>query len=151
MDIENLIIYDLQNHKVRKTEHKWARKALRQLREVLERLRNGPIDYKKLAEDIQVEVSLMDLFQISSDLSKAFRLLSTRANERSGKLNEQRVKSSFFGDVAQHRYDKIGLRRSQQEERKIFKMEQKAFRIPVTIKIQRNGRIVNLTMTKNAA
>ena len=55
---------------------------VRNLREIVGRQGKGPINYQKLVEDIKVEVSLMDLFQMSPDLSRAFRTLSTRVNKK---------------------------------------------------------------------
>ncbi|POS83424.1 hypothetical protein EPUL_004130, partial [Erysiphe pulchra] len=58
------------------------RKVIRHLREIVGQQGKGSINYQKLAEDIKVEVSLINLFQMSPDLSKAFRSLSTRINRR---------------------------------------------------------------------
>ncbi|POS84218.1 hypothetical protein EPUL_004465, partial [Erysiphe pulchra] len=44
---------------------------------------------------IKIEVSLMDLLQISPDLSKAFRSLSTRVNKLSEKINGPKTKPAF--------------------------------------------------------
>jgi hypothetical protein len=69
-----------------KKTHKAVKKNLRQLREIVGRQGLGPIDYRALAGKIQVPLSLLDLFQISPDLAKAFRTLSTRVNKKSTKV-----------------------------------------------------------------
>lgn len=50
-------------------------------REIVGQQKKGPVSYKKSAVEIRVDLSLMELFKISQDLSKAFRTLSTRINE----------------------------------------------------------------------
>ncbi|KAI0994798.1 hypothetical protein K3495_g13383 [Podosphaera aphanis] len=84
LDIRDILNDDVQDTKVRKTGKRHKR-VMRQLREIVGRQGKGPVDYEKLAEDIQVHINLMELFQISPDLSKAFRALSTRVNEKAMK------------------------------------------------------------------
>ncbi|KAI1007160.1 hypothetical protein K3495_g1061 [Podosphaera aphanis] len=138
MDIESLINQDGNNHKFRKAEQKKARRTLRQLREIFGRQGKGPIDYKKLAEQIKVEVSLMDLFQISPDLSKAFRALSTRVNERQKRSKEPRAKSAF------------SVQRGRRHKPRVT-IDQKAFRIPVVVKTQKNNKAINVTLPTDVA
>jgi len=64
---------------------KATRKAVRELREIIGRYGKGPISYTALAEQIMVPISLLDLFQISLDLSRAFRKISTWVNLKKAK------------------------------------------------------------------
>ncbi|KAI0997508.1 hypothetical protein K3495_g10678 [Podosphaera aphanis] len=141
MDIENVINRDRHNHKVRKVEQKRAKMTLTQLGEMLGRQGKGPIDHKRLAEDIKVEVSLMGLFRTSPDLSKAFRSLSTRMNERSKRSKEPRLKSAVSGEAVQ---------RGQRKKAEVT-IDQKAFRIPIVVKTHKNGRSINVTLPTNIA
>jgi hypothetical protein len=54
----------------------------------------GPISYVELAEKIQVPISLLDLMQISPDLSKAFRKISTRVNEKKSKASREESRTA---------------------------------------------------------
>lgn len=85
MDIDNLINDDTAAAKMQKKSAKRGRRVIKHLIEIFGRQGKGPEYYKKLADEIIVEASLMDFFQVSPDLSKAFRTLSTRVNERTMK------------------------------------------------------------------
>jgi hypothetical protein len=74
---------------------KQTKKTVRELREIAGRYGKGPISYVKLAEQIMVPISLLDLFQISPDLSKAFRKLSTRVNEKTSKAKQPPVTAAY--------------------------------------------------------
>lgn len=52
------------------------------LQEIYARKGEGPFDFQKLAKSIQVNLSLVDLFQISPECAKQFRHLSTRRNAK---------------------------------------------------------------------
>ncbi|POS81890.1 hypothetical protein EPUL_006695, partial [Erysiphe pulchra] len=150
IEIDDLLNKEQENIKFRKVEQKKRRRTLRQLKEILGRQGKGPIDYQKLAEDIKVEVSLMDLFQISPDLSKAFRSLSTRVNKRSEKTNGPRTKPAFSADAKLYHHTMIE-ERSNSERRSLITIEQKAFRVPVSIKTFRDGKEVNVKLPTNVA
>ncbi|POS82401.1 hypothetical protein EPUL_005000, partial [Erysiphe pulchra] len=86
---------------------------------------------KRLAEDIKMEVSLMDLFQMSLDLSKAFRALSTRVNI---KLEKRKYFTSGRLNVSMDRID--GIRNNynsesllSRERTSISSVDKKAFRV----------------------
>lgn len=81
MDMEDILNMEEQAPKIRKKSHKRSQRVLRHLREIVGRRVKGPIDYKKLAEVIKVELSFLDLFQISPDLLRAFKNLQLRVNE----------------------------------------------------------------------
>ncbi|RKF59570.1 hypothetical protein OnM2_059080 [Erysiphe neolycopersici] len=110
----------------------------------------GPINYKKIAQEIKVEVSLMDLFQISPDLSKAFRNLSSRVNEKKVKeriRNELPTargagKSSSIADSEVLLGKAAGPLRNNVE---------KAFRVPVVVKTLRDGKIVRVSLPLEVA
>ncbi|KAG6147391.1 hypothetical protein E4U28_007158 [Claviceps purpurea] len=57
---------------------KLVKQNARALSEIWGREGLGPIDWKALASRISVPISLMDLWQISPELSKQFRKLSSR-------------------------------------------------------------------------
>ncbi|KAI1000227.1 hypothetical protein K3495_g7971 [Podosphaera aphanis] len=152
MDVENLLNKEQETAKIRKIEIKRNKRSIRQLREILGRQGKGPIDYKKIAEEIKVELSLMDLFQMSPDLSKAFRSLSTRVNERKDKINNHKVKSTFSVEAQRlERHNQAMRKQSRAEKRPLVTMVQKAFRVPASIKTSRNGEGVNVKLPMNAA
>ncbi|KAI0991892.1 hypothetical protein K3495_g16295, partial [Podosphaera aphanis] len=90
MNIGDVLNDDEHTAKISKNATRRKRRAEKQLREIVGRLGQGPVNYKKLAEEIKVEVSLMDLFQISPDMTKAFKKLSTRVNEKTMKERMRR-------------------------------------------------------------
>lgn len=74
-------VYDMLNSKVPKARSKKKTtireiRTKKHIRETTSRQGNGPVSYKKVAEDIEVELFLIDLFQISPDLSKFHGLSS---------------------------------------------------------------------------
>ncbi|POS82380.1 hypothetical protein EPUL_006396, partial [Erysiphe pulchra] len=154
--IEDLLNKEEIDPKLRKRDQKRSeRKVIRHLREIVGRQGKGPINYQKLAEDIKVEVSLMDLFQMSPDLSKAFRSLSTRINRRlekrrdfsGGKKKLFTEKVNFEGSNVN--YDSESL--LGQATNPIGSTDQKAFRVPVTVRSKKDGRIVNVTLPTGIA
>ncbi|KAI1006690.1 hypothetical protein K3495_g1529 [Podosphaera aphanis] len=141
MDIEDLLNDDEQSANMQKKSSRRTKRAVRQPREIVGRLGKGPVDYKKLAEEIKVEVSLMDLFQISPDMSKAFRKFSTRVNERT--MREQMrnelpkrkiVEDRNDDDNSEVLFGKAAVPSNVTNER--------AFRIPVTVKAKKDGKLV---------
>ncbi|KAH9206297.1 hypothetical protein DL95DRAFT_416668 [Leptodontidium sp. 2 PMI_412] len=64
---------------------KEGEKKLRQLREIVGREGLGPINYRELASRINVPLNLLELYQLSPEVSKQFRKLSTRKNQKRGK------------------------------------------------------------------
>lgn len=63
------------------------KKKTRQLNEI--NGREGPIDYKDMLAQIRVNLSILDLMQISPDATKAFKHYSTRRNQKRGKKQPQ--------------------------------------------------------------
>ncbi|RKF83279.1 hypothetical protein GcM1_161012 [Golovinomyces cichoracearum] len=109
-----------------KKANKRGRRAARQLREIVGRYGMGPVNYKKMARKIKVEISLMDLFQMSPDLSKAFRKLSTRVNERDVTAGSE----VLFGRMESFLKENV----------------EKAFRVPVVVTTVRNGKQVRVSL-----
>ncbi|RKF80392.1 hypothetical protein GcM1_193012 [Golovinomyces cichoracearum] len=83
LDWDEILNREEKDTKSRKKENQERKKVAEQLREIIGRQGKGPFNYKRLADNIKVEVSLMDLFQVSPDLSRAFKSLSTRVTEKS--------------------------------------------------------------------
>ncbi|POS84042.1 hypothetical protein EPUL_002841 [Erysiphe pulchra] len=68
---------------------KKKKKNNRQLNEINGREGLGPIDYKDMLAQIRVNLSILDLMQISPDAAKAFKHYSTRRNQKRGKKQSQ--------------------------------------------------------------
>ncbi|KAI0994541.1 hypothetical protein K3495_g13640, partial [Podosphaera aphanis] len=67
-----------------------GKKKIRQLNEINGREGLGPIDYKNMLAQIRVNISILDLMQISPDAAKAFKhYYSTRRNGKRGRKPSQ--------------------------------------------------------------
>ncbi|KAI0992206.1 hypothetical protein K3495_g15980, partial [Podosphaera aphanis] len=150
MDIDNLLNDDEQDAKMRKKNSRRARRAERQLREIVGRIGKGPVNYKKLAEDIKVEVSLMDLFQISPDLSKAFRKISTRVNAMTmrERMRDELPKKKT---IDEHDDDNSSEVLFGKAAGPLSMADERAFRIPVTVKTIKDGKIVKVALPSSVA
>ncbi|KAI0996300.1 hypothetical protein K3495_g11879, partial [Podosphaera aphanis] len=147
---KNLINDEEQDVKMRRKANKRGRRAIRQLREIVGRYGMGPVNYKKMAQDIRVEVSLMDLFQMSPDLSKAFRKLSTRVNERDIKEKIENENSA----TARFKRAKIVADSevlSGSVESLLKRNTEKAFRVPVVVRTIKNGKPVRVSLPLGVA
>ncbi|KAI1001177.1 hypothetical protein K3495_g7021 [Podosphaera aphanis] len=135
MDIHNNLNEDEQEVKMKKSS-KRERRTKKPLREIVGRLGKGPVNYKNMAEDIRVNLSLMELFQISPHLSKAFRTLSTRVNDRTMKerMRTELRKEKEKADLASNSEVLYGTAASSSEV-----PSEKAFRIPVEVKTEKDG------------
>ncbi|KAI0994823.1 hypothetical protein K3495_g13358 [Podosphaera aphanis] len=113
------------------------------LHEIVGRQEKGPVDFKKLAEDIQVHITLMELFQISPDLSKAFRALSTRVNE---KIMKTRMKNELPRppELSENTISSEAL--LSKAAGPSTEKHQKAFRLPVLVNVNKNGKIRNIEL-----
>lgn len=140
-----------------KKARKRGQKALRHLREIVGRQGCGLIDYKKLAEEINVSVWLLDLFQMSPDLSKAFRTLSTRVNKKNLKKakvsreNDQDSGHDQDGDVMFSGDVDLGVLKGANPKvlkhiAPLLTMEQKPLRVPGVVRAKRNGKVVDVTL-----
>ncbi|RKF60580.1 hypothetical protein OnM2_049057, partial [Erysiphe neolycopersici] len=149
MDIHNILNEDERGSKVFKESNRRQRRTKKQLREIIGRQGKGPVSYKKLAEDIRVNLSLMELFQISPDLSKAFRTLSTRINERTmqkrmkTELPNQKEKLSTGVSDSEVLFGKAASPSAITNE--------KAFRLPVEVKTIKNGKPVRVSLPTKVA
>ncbi|KAI0992065.1 hypothetical protein K3495_g16121, partial [Podosphaera aphanis] len=65
--------HDFQTKPRKSGRAKKGESRIRELREIVGRRGKGPVDYRKLAEEIKVPINLLDLFQISPDLVKNFK------------------------------------------------------------------------------
>ncbi|EKD21774.1 hypothetical protein MBM_00887 [Drepanopeziza brunnea f. sp. 'multigermtubi' MB_m1] len=63
----------------KKTEEKEGKK-LRQLKEIVGREGQRPINYMDLASKFKTTINLLELFQLSLEVSKQFKKLSTKKN-----------------------------------------------------------------------
>ncbi|RKF80145.1 hypothetical protein GcM1_196026 [Golovinomyces cichoracearum] len=137
MNIEDFLNEEEYTPKIRNKSHKRSQKVIRHLREIVGQRGKGPIDYKRLAEEVKVELSFLDLFQLLPDLSKASRNLSTRVNDKPDKMGEIFVQEfpSLFGEISASQVN----------------IDQKAFRVPVTVKTTRDAREVKVTLPLSIA
>ena len=129
-------------------------RAVRALREIIGREGMGPIDYKQLAEKIQVPVNLLDLFQMSPDLSKAFRKLSTQVNVKKSKSKTaiaavESVESASSiptgsSSVSRnvHNVSATSSLVLSQPLMPRLRSDEKAFRVPAVVKTQRSGDVI---------
>ncbi|KAI1136880.1 hypothetical protein F5Y05DRAFT_414600 [Hypoxylon sp. FL0543] len=67
------------------------KKPRRGLQQIHGREGDGAFDFKALAKSINVSMSLMDLFQISPEVSKQFRHFSTRKNAKAEKRAARKI------------------------------------------------------------
>ncbi|RKF62142.1 hypothetical protein OnM2_035106 [Erysiphe neolycopersici] len=142
----------LPSVKVCQKVHRRGQRALKHLREIIGRSGKGPINYTKLAEEIKVNVSLLDLFQMSPELSREFRNISTRivpkraakiAGAKAAGVHRVVVDQEIPGDNSK------GL----QHILSYVNMEERAFCVPALIRTKK-GRIsvdVRLPSTVNQA
>jgi len=142
----------------RSKDTKRARKGeakVRELREIIGRKGLGPVNYRTLAQQIQVPINLLDLFQISPDLAKNFKKLSTRVNEKQEKkkaaaagaraLDAKANRRTRF-ETLLNRVDKAALESSQnatslakRDPFPIVDIDHKSFRVPVVVRAKQNG------------
>ncbi|KAI0991994.1 hypothetical protein K3495_g16192 [Podosphaera aphanis] len=66
-----------------------GKEKTRHLNEINGREGLGPIDYKDMLAQIRVNISILDLMQISPDAAKAFKHYSTRRNKKKGRKASQ--------------------------------------------------------------
>ncbi|POS82297.1 hypothetical protein EPUL_004696, partial [Erysiphe pulchra] len=113
----------------------------------------GPLDYTKLAEEMIVKVSLLDLYQMSPDLSRAFRKLSTRI--RKSRVEDQaesevllagELEDLGLGDENRCCEGASGGVNNLRSVVPLVSAERKAFRVPVVVKTSKNGTPVNVVM-----
>lgn len=140
--------------KTAKARRARSTRAVRALREIISREGIGPINYRQLAEKIQVPINLLDLFQISPDLSKAFRKLSTQANVKKskGKTAAAAAKSvestssvpAVSGPVFRnvHKVSTTSNLALSQPLMSRLQPDEKAFQVPTVVKSLRSSDVV---------
>lgn len=92
-----------------------------------------------------MSVSLLDMFQMSPDLSKAYKTLSMRVNMRTDKAA---VQAAFLGDAdlsTVHGLDDAGPR-ILRHIAPLLTTDQKAFRISVVVKTKKGGKEVKVAL-----
>ncbi|RKF60417.1 hypothetical protein OnM2_051053 [Erysiphe neolycopersici] len=119
------------------------------LAEIVGRQGKGPLNYTKLAGDMIVQVSLLDLYQMSPDLTRAFRKLSTRVSKRTSK-SKSKVSTEGLpeGEVllAGESEDVDIKRRDLKTMTPLIAADRKAFRIPVIVRTSRGGKPANVAL-----
>jgi hypothetical protein len=139
--------------KITKARRARCTRAVGVLREIIGREGMGPIYYRQLAKKIQVPVNLLDLFQMSPDLSKAFRKLSTRVNVKSkGKAAAAAVESVestpsipvVSGPVSEnvHKVSATSNLVLSQPLMPRLGPNEKAFGVPAVVKARRSGDVI---------
>ncbi|RKF71190.1 hypothetical protein GcC1_105020, partial [Golovinomyces cichoracearum] len=117
---------------------------IQELREIVGRRGKGPVDYVKLAEEIKVPINLLDLFQISPDLVKIFKKISTRTNQR------QKEKESQTGTTKRANLletdETIPLNSFPTVD-----ANNKAFRIPTIVRIKKDGKYQRVRLPQGAS
>lgn len=141
--------------KAAKKAHKRGQRVLRHLREIVGRFGMGPIDYKKLAESINVNISLLELFQMSPDCSKALRRLSTPLTPKMVKKMAAEKSNTFQSGA---HANSVQINASSNTSDKLLKhivptsnKEEKAFRVPATIRTGKTGSTVDIDLPSGAA
>ena len=92
VEIEDLLNEE-DNDPIRRVQRKRKEGKPKALTEIKGRQGEGPLNYQKLAREMMVKVSLLDLYQISPDLSRAFKRLSTRVSKREHKKHSNKEKN----------------------------------------------------------
>ncbi|POS84036.1 hypothetical protein EPUL_004587, partial [Erysiphe pulchra] len=145
VDTEDLLNQDQPIPKSAKKAHRRDQRALRPLCEIVGRSVKGPINYTKLAEEIRVNVSLLDLFQISPELSRAIRNLSTRIVQKRGtkgpKVNSIAVNHEMRNNESSSLNNIISY----------VNMEETAFCVPAVIRTRKDGKFVDVILPFSVA
>ncbi|KHJ34878.1 hypothetical protein EV44_g4346 [Erysiphe necator] len=83
-------------------------KVVKALREIVGREGLGPLNYKALAEKINVPLNLLEFFQASPDAAKELRKMSQRLNIRKGPRpgNKAKKKAKISADSASVEVDR---------------------------------------------
>ncbi|KAI6245779.1 hypothetical protein HI914_06265 [Erysiphe necator] len=145
VDIEDFLNQDQPIPKSAKKAYRRGQRALQHLREIVGRSGKGPINYTKLAEEIRVNVSLLDLFQMSPELSRAFRNLSTRIVQKRGtkgpKVNSIAVDHEMRNNESSSLNNIISY----------VNMEERAFCVPAVIRTRKDGKFVDVKLPPSVA
>ncbi|KAH7317965.1 hypothetical protein BKA65DRAFT_110784 [Rhexocercosporidium sp. MPI-PUGE-AT-0058] len=116
-------------------------KKLRQLREIVGREGLGPINYRDLASRINVPLNLLELYQLSPEVSKQFRKLSTRKNQK--RARKQNPASADQPDspstAAAASAATVGSKLVQVAPR--IHPDDKAWKIPTSIRVPSKGKV----------
>ncbi|KAI1000722.1 hypothetical protein K3495_g7478 [Podosphaera aphanis] len=145
VDIEDILNQDQPTSKSVKRAHRRGQKALHHLREIVGRSGKGPINYAKLAEEIQVNVLLLDLFQMSPELSRAFRNLATRiVPKRAAKMAEEKVDK--VNSIVINQDPPNSGSNSLNHIVSYVNMEERAFCVPAVIRTKKNGKPVDVKL-----
>ena len=120
---------------------KVGEKKLRQLREIVGREGLGPMDYRELAARISVPLNLLELFQLSPEVSKQFRKLSTRKNQKRKKITPFPLPNETAQAVASAL---IGPKLAQIAPR--VHPDDKAWKIPASIRVMENGKVTTVDL-----
>lgn len=128
--------------RTKNTAQKKGEKKLRQLREIVGREGKGPMDYTELASKFEVTINLLELFQLSPEVSKQFRKLSTRRNEQKSKKTAEAEAASS-----------TPLRSNLAQVAPHIHPDDKAWKVPVSLRITENSgpTIVDLPIGMSAA
>ncbi|KAI6250790.1 hypothetical protein HI914_00006 [Erysiphe necator] len=83
-------------------------KTVKALREIVGRKGLGPLNYRALAEKLNVPLNLIEFFQASPDAAKEFRKMSQRLNIRKGLRpgNKAKTKAKISADCASVKVDR---------------------------------------------
>ncbi|KHJ35402.1 hypothetical protein EV44_g3993 [Erysiphe necator] len=97
----------LQKTSVGKPEEN-GMKTVKALREIVGRKGLGPLNYRALAEKLNVPLNLIEFFQASPDAAKEFRKMSQRLNIRKGLRpgNKAKTKAKISADCASVKVDR---------------------------------------------
>ncbi|POS82748.1 hypothetical protein EPUL_006197, partial [Erysiphe pulchra] len=145
VDIEDLLNHDQPIPKSAKKAHRPGQRALQHFREIVGRSGKGPINYTKLAEEIRVNVSLLDLLQISPELSRAFLNLSTRIVQKRG------TKGPKVNSIAVNHETRNNESSCNNNIISYVNMEERAFCVPAVIRTRKDGKFVDVKLPPSVA
>ncbi|RKF71184.1 hypothetical protein GcC1_105002 [Golovinomyces cichoracearum] len=117
---------------------------IQELREIVGHRGKGPEDYVKLAEEIKVPINLPDLFQISPDLVKNFKKISTRTNQKQ-KEKERQTGTTKRANLLETEKT-IPL-----NSFPVVDVDNKAFRIPTIVRIKKDGKYQRVRLPQCAS
>ncbi|KAI0992116.1 hypothetical protein K3495_g16070, partial [Podosphaera aphanis] len=136
--------HDFRTPRKRSARTKRVEAKIRELREIVGRRGRGPVDYIKLAEEIKVPINLLDLFQISPDLVKNFKKISTRTNQKQENKESKdnlKTRASLVDAHENHSENSFPA----------IDPDDKAFRIPTVVRIERKGKYKRVRLPTGAS
>ncbi|TGJ79930.1 hypothetical protein E0Z10_g8845 [Xylaria hypoxylon] len=115
----------------------------RRPREIQGRQGGGPFDWKKLANEIEVKMSLMDLFQVSPEGSSALKHMATRVTTKTRKKARKIATATGAGKGVRFDLNSNGAT--------VICSTKVAYRVTPTIKYTHGSKTLTRTLPENSA